>query len=216
MSENSPASDSSEPKAPHIRAARNVLSLNIGSTRPSKTVATQTTLLHRVRARRLLRAKVVRRVKMNGHSSINTSDVSATVAAVQKACRVVDEECSVTYVGVDEASRTQIRIRTGSGASVSALQRTILDHVPFARVRARESVLDAALEAQITLPLDSERWKLARQHAAQRIEVRLIRALQVLLLLGALCVYVADVTRSGAEAAAADALAEANMSLAEA
>ena len=163
-----------------------------------------------------MRAKVVRRVKMNGRASVNTSDVSGTVAAVQKACRVVDEECSVTYVGVDEASRTQIRIRTGSGASVSALQRAILEHVPFARVRARESVLDAALEAQITLPLDSERRVLARQHAAQRIEVRLLRALQMLMLLGALCVYVAEVTRSGVEAEAAEVLAEANISLAEA
>ena len=115
--------------------------------------------------------------------------VDRIVRQVHAACKAIDAECQVTFVGLDDEQRTQVRIRAGGGTSVGTLQRTLSRQMPFARVRARESVLDATLEAQITLPSRADECRLARARVTRQPTLWALRVLALLTLLSALVTY---------------------------
>lgn len=106
-----------------------------------------------------------RRSSSHARSSF-TEGVAARVIA---ACRREDPAARITYVGRDEHQRTRVRVRTGGGASVQALQRALSSLMPYATVRASEDVMDGSAQAEIVVPTKQDEYNIARNAASSRV-----------------------------------------------
>ena len=119
-----------------------------------------------------------------------TEGVARRVAA---ACQQDDPGARITYVGRDEHERTRVRVRSGGGCSVQAMQRTLLKLMPYATVRTSEDVLDGSTQAEIVVPTKNDEYSMAKQAAAARIPIRVLGALACWLLLAGMGSWAVDV-----------------------
>ena len=95
---------------------------------------------------------------------------------VVEACRKDDPDARITYVGRDETGRTRVRVRSGNGASVQALQRALQRSMPFARVRTSEDVLDGSANAEICVPTADDEYSMALSRASATMPLRVLTA----------------------------------------
>lgn len=95
---------------------------------------------------------------------------------VVDACRKEDPDARITYVGRDETGHTRVRVRTGNGASVQALQRALQRLMPYAKVRTSEDVLDGSAQAEICVPTASDEYHMAKIAATNKLPHRILTA----------------------------------------
>lgn len=113
----------------------------------------------------------------NGSTSPPRPSFTEGVAQrVVDACRKEDPEARITYVGRDETGRTRVRVRSGNGASVQALQRALKRLMPFAIVRTSEDVLDGSAQAEICVPTSADEYSMAKAEASGALPQRLLSA----------------------------------------
>tara|TARA_B100000575_G_scaffold181906_2_gene146075 strand:- start:1590 stop:2093 length:504 start_codon:yes stop_codon:yes gene_type:complete len=129
-----------------------------------------------------------RRDKPNQRNERTTCDDVAQ--RVLSACRKRDEGCMVTYVGRNDDDQTIVRVRAGNAASVGALQASMQNLFPFARVRTNESVLDGTLHAEIVVPTAHDEWKFACADASTHTGVRAMKVIAFALFVGGAVLYV--------------------------
>ena len=125
-----------------------------------------------------------------------TDEVANHVLAT---CKRTDPDATVTYVACETDSHV-IRIRSGLGASVSALQRALRAALPLCSVRTYESALDGTLQAQVEVFSKHVEFARARVMAEERRSMRLLRTM-------ALVCFVVGMTLWGTQLAAASARA---------
>ena len=125
-----------------------------------------------------------------------TDEVANHVLAT---CKRTDPDATVTYVACETDSHV-IRIRSGLGASVSALQRALRAALPLCSVRTYESALDGTLQAQVEVFSKHVEFARARVMAEERRSMRLLRTM-------ALVCFVVGMTLWGTQLAAAPARA---------
>ena len=135
-------------------------------------------------------------------SSPRPSFTEGIAQRVIEACKRDDPDARITYVGRDDDERTRVRVRSGNGASVQAMQRTLKKLMPFARVRTSEDVLDGSVQAEITVPTARDERALARESAAALMLPRLLSAGAVGLTALVVAVWLAAVAHEANEAAA--------------
>ena len=111
----------------------------------------------------------------NGNTSPPRPSFTEGVAQrVVDACRKEDPDARITYVGRDESGRTNVRVRSGNGASVQALQRALQKLMPYARVRTSEDVLDGSAQAEVCVPTASDEYAMAKAAAADALPHRML------------------------------------------
>lgn len=117
--------------------------------------------------------------------STRPSFTEGVAQRVIDACRKEDSAARITYVGRDETGRTRVRVQSGGGASVQALQRALQTLMPYAAVRTSEDILDGTAQAEIVVPTAEDEVRMARAAAGQAILHRVIaNSGGVLLILG--------------------------------
>ena len=157
--------------------------------------------------RRPLRLNTLRRAKMPVYRQTVTT--SAIARRVLDACKTTDAAARVTYVATDHLQRTTVKLHASAASTLEALQQTLTEHFPLARVGASENVLDGSMAAEIVVPSIEDEWELALTAARRR------RPVQALCLLGTFCAIAGlftwahtegglDALRSWANASAAD------------
>lgn len=93
---------------------------------------------------------------------------------VLDACKREDADARITYVGRDADTRTRVRVKSGGGSSVQALQRALQRLMPYAIVRTFEDVLDGSASAEIVIPTAGDEQAMALAAAAQRLPFQLL------------------------------------------
>lgn len=113
----------------------------------------------------------------NGSASPPRPSFTEGVAQrVVDACRKEDPDARITYVGRDETGHTRVRVRSGNGASVQALQRALQRLMPFAKVRTSEDVLDGSAQAEVCVPTAGDEYRMAKAAAADTLPHRMLAA----------------------------------------
>jgi hypothetical protein len=117
--------------------------------------------------------------------------------AVLSTCRARDADAQISSILRDNEGRTVVRVRAGSSNAVTLL-RALRDLWPLAKTSVIESALDGSVEAQIVVPRERDE----RAHAMRRAErlrcASFLRMVSLLLLAGALALYVRDVANVNA------------------
>jgi hypothetical protein len=140
-----------------------------------------------------------------------TDEVANSVLA---ACKQADEDATITYVACETDSHV-IRIRSGLGTSVSALQRALRAAMPLSNVRTYESALDGTLQAQVEVPSKYEEYSKARDLAREGRPLKFLYGVSVLLFVIGMTLWAVQLSdhaaRMPVEAPALDAQAEAGV-----
>lgn len=113
---------------------------------------------------------------------------------VLNACRKKDDGAQIVYVGRNDHDQTIVRVRAGNACSVGALQTSMQQLFPFARVRTSENVLNGALFAEVTVPTSKDEWDRACLDASNRLGVRAMKVVAFACLVSGAALYVRDLT----------------------
>jgi hypothetical protein len=125
-------------------------------------------------------------------NGVARSSTDRVAQQVQHACKQLDDEARVVYVGCNDDGRTVVRVSAGATASVAALQRALAELLPLARVRASEDVLSGAMQAEVVVPTREDERALARARAKDRPALRALRAAGAALAVCAASLWVAS------------------------
>ena len=117
---------------------------------------------------------------------------------VLAACRSVDSDSAITYVGKDDDGSLRIRARSGGEqATVGRMEAAVRRALPFASLSLECDALDGAVVVQVLIPCKKEQLRMARERAGRSVWFRLARAAAAVALLAGAAAHVAALARDG-------------------